>query len=247
LPSLLETAARNLSYRSRDLRLFELRPVFIPRVGEELPEEPLRLGVLLCGRREPDGWAQGAELVDFFDLKGIFEQIAEVLRVPQLRWQMDAGETYLHPGKSAVVYSRNQRLGVLGEVHPQTLAAFAIDVPLYVAEFDLESLLKVAGHFSGIKPLSRFPDLTRDSALLVAEEVSAARLFELFDKVKSKDAEELILFDLYRGKGIDPGLKSMAIRVRYRSPERTLTDEEVNKAHGRLVEMLCKELNAKIR
>ena len=247
LPSLLETAARNLSYRSRDLRLFELRPVFIPRIGAELPDEPLRLGVLLCGRREPDGWAQGAELVDFFDLKGIFEQIAEVLRVPELRWQMDAGETYLHPGKSAVVYSRNQRLGVIGEVHPQTLAAFAIDTPLYVAEFDLESLLQVAGHFAGIKPLSRFPDLTRDSALLVAEEVSAARLFELFAKVKSRDAEELILFDLYRGKGIDPGQKSMAIRVRYRSPERTLTDEEVNKAHGKLVEMLCKELNAKIR
>jgi phenylalanyl-tRNA synthetase beta chain len=77
--------------------------------------------------------------------------------------------------------------------------------------------------------------------------VSIARLFELFDKIKSKDAEELILFDLYRGKGIDPGQKSMAIRVRYRSPERTLTDEEVNKAHGKLVEMLCKELNAKIR
>ena len=186
-------------------------------------------------------------MVDFFDLKGIFEQIAEVLRVPELRWQMDAGETYLHPGKSAVVYSRNQRLGVVGEVHPQTLAAFAIDAPLYVAEFDLESLLQVAGHFAGIKPLSRFPDLTRDSALLVDEEVSAARLFELFAKVKSRDAEELILFDLYRGKGIDPGQKSMAIRVRYRSPERTLTDEEVNKAHGKLVEMLCKELNAKIR
>ena len=247
LPSLLEIAARNLSYRSRDLRLFELRPVFLPRDGEDLPAEPLRLGVLLCGRREPDGWAQGSELVDFFDLKGLFEQIAEVLRVPQLRWELDAGETYLHPGKSAVVYSRNQRLGVIGEVHPQTLAAFSIDTPLYVAEFDLESLFKVAGQFSGIKPLSRFPDLTRDSALLVAEEVSAARLFELFAKVKSKDAEELILFDLYRGKGIDPGQKSMAIRVRYRSPERTLTDEEVNRAHGKLVEMLCKELNAKIR
>lgn len=247
IPSLLETAVRNLSYRSRDLRLFELRPVFIPRNGEELPAEPLRLGVLLCGRRDPDNWAQGAELVDFFDLKGIFEVIAEVLRVPQLRWEMDAGETFLHPGKSAVVYSRNQRLGVIGEVHPHTLAAFAIDTPLYIAEFDLEALFSVAGHFSGIKPLSRFPDLTRDSALLVAEEVSAARLFELFTKIKSKDAEELILFDLYRGKGIDPGLKSMAIRVRYRSPERTLTDEEVNRAHGKLIETLCKELNAKIR
>lgn len=247
IPSLLESAARNLSYRSRDLRLFELRPVFIPRDGEDLPAEPSRLGILLCGRREPEGWAQGSELVDFFDLKGIFEQIAEVLRIPQLRWQMDAGESYLHPGKSAVVYSRRQRLGVIGEVHPQTLAAFAIDSPLYVAEFDLEALFNTAGHSSEIKPLSRFPDLNRDTALLVADEVSAAELFELFAKVKNKDAEELILFDLYRGKGIDPGQKSMAIRVRYRSPERTLTDEEVNRAHGKLVETLCKELNAIIR
>lgn len=247
LPSLLEAAARNLSYRSRDLRLFELRPVFVPRDGEELPDEPLRLGLLLCGRREPDGWGQNGESVDFFDLKGMLEEIAEVLRIPSLRWEKDAGESFLHPGKSAVMFSRNQRIGVLGEVHPQTLAAFAIDSPLYVAELDVEALLKVAGHFAGIKPLSRFPDLTRDSALLVDEEVNASRLFELFDKVKSRDAEDLLIFDIYRGKGIEPGQKSVAIRVRYRSPERTLTDEEVNKAHGKLVEMLCRELNAKIR
>lgn len=247
LPSLLETASRNLSYRSRDLRFFELRPVFIPRQGEELPDEPLRLAILLCGRRRPDSWAQGGEQVDFFDLKGIIEEIAEVLRVPQLRWEMDAGETYLHPGKSAVIYCRKQRLGVLGEVHPQAMAAFAIESPLYVAELDLEALLKVSGQFPGIKPLSRFPDLVRDTALLVSDEVSAARLFEIFDKVKSKDAEELILFDLYRGKGVESGQKSLAIRVRYRSSERTLTDDEVNASHGRLVELLCKELNAKIR
>lgn len=247
VPSLLESAARNLAYRSRDLRLFELRPVFLPRVNEELPDEPLRLGLVLSGRRERDGWAQSGEACDFYDLKGILEKLFDQLRVPGVQWKSDSGEAYLHPGKSAAISCRNQRLGIIGEVHPRTLAAYGIETPLYLAELDLEALFAVSGSFDGIKPLSRFPDLTRDSALLVDDNVAAAQLFEVFAKVRAKDVEELVLFDLYCGKGIPEGKKSMAIRVRYRSAERTLTDDEVNLAHGKLVDSLCKQLGATVR
>lgn len=247
VPSLLETTARNLAYRTRDLALFELRPVFIPRNTDDLPDEPLRLGIVLCGRRQREGWAQTNEMVDFYDLKGMIEQLLDMLNIPGINWKLDAEESYLHPGKSASLMLRHQRLGVVGEVHPRVLLAYDIDAPVYLAEIDLEALFTAAGAFRGVMPLSRFPDLTRDSALLVDEAVSAAQLFELFNKVRCKEAEELVLFDLYRGKGVADGKKSMAIRVRYRSVERTLTDEEINQAHGKLVESLCKQLGAQIR
>jgi len=247
VPSLLETAARNLSYRSRDLHLFELRPVFLPQANEELPKEPLRLGIVLCGRREREGWAQGGDAVDFYDLKGMIEQLVASLHISAVGWRADAGEPYLHPGKSAALLVRNQPVGVLGEVHPRVLASFEIDTPLYLAEIDLDALLAASGRQGKIRPLSRFPDLTRDTALLLNESVTAVQLYEVYNKGKGKDAEELILFDLYRGQGIPEGKKSLAIRVRYRSAERTLTDEEVNTAHGRLVEAFCRQLGATIR
>ncbi|OGR29764.1 MAG: phenylalanine--tRNA ligase subunit beta [Desulfuromonadales bacterium GWC2_61_20] len=242
-PSMLETLARNLAYRTRDLRLFELRPVFLPRAGEELPDEPLRLCLAICGRRTPEGWAQGNDAVDFFDLKGVLETLYRQFRADTITWQADAGEPYLHPGKSATLYSGGVRLGVVGEVHPRTLAAFAIDVPVYLAELELPRLNKHAG----IRPLSRFPDAYRDSALLLDETVTAQQIFELFAKAGSKDAEDLVLFDLYRGPGVPEGKKSVALRVRYRSSEKTLTDEEINAAHGKLVQTLCKKLDATLR
>lgn len=247
VPSLLETAARNLAYRSRDLRLFELRPVFVPLAGEELPSERMRLGAVLSGRREPEGWAQGSEPVDFFDLKGVAEGLLETFRVRGVRWEADAGEPFLHPGKSCRVKSGESLLGLLGEVHPRVLEKFGIDIPIFLLDFDMEALFAVEGGFEGFRPLSRFPDVSRDSAFLVSDEVSAEQIFEAIEGARSKDAESVILFDLYRGAGVPEGKKSLAVRVRYRSAERTLTDEEINRLHGRIVQALAATVGAEIR
>ncbi len=247
VPSLLETVARNLSYRTRDLRLFEVRPVFLPRAGEELPDEKLRLSAVVCGRREPDGWAQGGEAVDFFDLKGLAEELMERFQVGKITWVPDGGEVFLHPGKSCAVYRDDCLLGTLGEVHPRVCQAYDIDLPLFLLDFDLEALFRLVGPVSGLRPLSRYPDVSRDSAFLVDEEISAGQVLEILDQARSKNVEDVVLFDLYRGKGIPEGKKSMAIRVRYRSPERTLTDDEINRIHGRFVEALKKQVGAEIR
>ncbi|MEJ2699101.1 MAG: phenylalanine--tRNA ligase subunit beta, partial [Desulfuromonadales bacterium] len=247
VPSLLETVARNLSYRTRDLRLFELRSVFLPRTGEELPEEKLRLSGVACGRREPEGWSQGGELVDFFDLKGVAEGLLERFQVGKTTWVADAGEAFLHPGKSCCVYRDDCLIGTLGEVHPRVCQAYDIDLPLFLLDFDLEALFLLAGPVQGFRPLSRFPDVSRDSAFLVDEEISAGQILETLDQARGKDVEDIVLFDLYRGKGVPEGKKSLAIRVRYRSPERTLTDDEINRIHGRFVDALRKQVGAEIR
>lgn len=246
VPSLLETVARNLAYRSSDLRLFELRPVFLPQAGEGCKER-LTLTAVACGRRQPEGWAQSAEQIDFYDLKGVVEQLLEVIYVADVKFSVEEPEPYLHPGKSCRLLQGKNLLGSIGEVHPQVLAAFDIDQPVYLLELDVDALLEAAGDFSKFKPLSRYPDVIRDSALLLDESVTAGQVMEIIDRAKVKYIENAVLFDLYTGKGIPEGKKSLAVRVRYRDLEKTLTEEEVVKGHNKLIQSICRQLGAEIR
>jgi len=247
VPSLLETVSRNLAYRSRDLRLFELRPVFLPQAGEELPQERLRLAAVICGRRAPEGWAQGNESVDFFDLKGVLEGLFERFRLDRVDWDSLLREPYLHPGKSCTLKAGKSNLGAIGEVHPGVLENFDIECPVFLLDLDLQALFAEAGSRRSFRALSRYPDVYRDTALLLDESVTARQVFDLLGRVKAKEVEDVVLFDLYRGKGISADKKSLAIRVRYRSAEKTLTDEEISAIHSRIVETLCKNLGAEIR
>lgn len=247
IPSLLETAARNLAYRTGDLALFELRPVFLPVPGEELPREQLRLTALLTGRREPEGWAQQGDTADFFDIKGVVEELLEKLRVKSVQWLPEHAEGFLHPGKSCAVFSGKVPLGTVGEIHPQVLRVFEINQPVMLLDLDADALFAAAGSYPGFRPLSRYPDIERDSAFLVDEAVTARQVFDTLSQVRLKDLESVVLFDVYRGESLPPGKKSLAIRARYRALDRTLTDELVQDLHARLVQAMKKSLGAELR
>ena len=247
VPSLLETVARNLNYRSSDLRLFELRPVFLPGTDAADCVEKLSLTAVMSGRRELEGWAQVSENVDFYDLKGIVEEIIEKLKIDNVSFVTDSGQPYLHPGKSCCLKLKSSVLGFLGEVHPEVLATFDIDQPVYLFELDFEALLAAAGDKIQFKALSKFPDVLRDSALLLDAEVSASQVMEIINRSKIKHFENATIFDIYTGKGVPEGKKSLAIRVRYRAMEKTLTEAEVTKAHDKLIRSLCHQLGAEIR
>lgn len=247
VPSLLETVARNLSYQGRDLRLFEVRPVFLPRAGEELPEEKWRLCAVWCGRREAEGWSQQRADVDFFDLKGLAESLLDSFRVEKLGWLAGGEEPFLHPGKSCRIQAGSRALGTLGEVHPRILEGYDIDLPVYLLDLDLEELFAAAGGAGGFMPLSRFPQVCRDSALLVAEAVTAGQVLEVLQAVRTSIVEDFALFDVYQGPGIPEGKKSLAVRVRYRSAERTLTEEDIQRAHDKLLAALGNRLGAEVR
>jgi len=245
--SLLETAARNLAYRCNDLALFELRPVFHPVAGEELPKETLRLSALLCGRREPEGWAQSSTPADFYDIKGHVEQLLGQLLIGDVQWTAEQSDSFYHPGKSCSVYAGERLIGTLGEVHPAVLRTFDISQPVVLCDLDADAMIDAAGAFPGFTPLSRFPDVERDSAFLVDECVTAQQVFNALRQVRLKDLENIVLFDVYRGKGIPEGKKSLAIRARYRALDRTLTDELTQNLHNKLIKQLSKELGAEIR
>lgn len=247
VPSMLETVARNRAYRSTDLRLFELRPVFQPQDGELLPHESLRLCAAISGRREPLCWARAEESVDFYDLKGQLERLFAGLQLTKVSWEARHSDSFYHPGKSCTVGLASGSVGTLGEVHPQVLKNFSIDQPVFIMDLDLSAVFAEAGVGRPFQAISRFPDICRDSALLVDEEVDAGRVFSVIEEVRGATVEDFTLFDLYRGAGIPQGKKSLAIRVRYRSAEKTLTDEEISAAHERIIAALRKRVGAEIR
>lgn len=247
VPGLLETAAGNLAYRNEDLALFELRPVFGVVDGEELPCEALRLAALICGRRDPEGWAQSSEECDFFDLKGVVEQLLESLWVTDVRWDSQESDCFYHPGKSASVYAGDVLLGTIGEVHPGLSTSYDLNRRVILCDLDLEAVFAKAGSFPGFAPLSRFPDIARDSALLIDDATPVSQVFATLNRVKLKDLESIVLFDVYRGEGVPEGKKSIAIRARYRALDRTLTDDLIQKQHGKLIKSLEKELGAELR
>ena len=247
VPSLLETAARNMAYRSEDLALFELRTVFQPDSGAELPHEGLRLTALLCGRREPQGWAQSADKTDFFDMKGAVEQLLTELRITKVVWQVEHDEPFYHPGKSCALYQGERLLGTLGELHPEVLHNFDLDQSVLLCDLDLEAFFETVGGTVKFQPLSRYPDVQRDSAFLIDADISAQRVFTVLGQVKLKDLESLELFDVYCGEGVPVGKKSLAIRACYRAQDRTLTDELIQNLHGKLIRAMEKQLGAELR
>ena len=246
LPGVLETVARNTSFRTMDLRLFEIRRRYLP-TGEEMPHEPLCIAGALTGSRAETNWCNATEAVDFYDVKGIIENLLESLHISGVTWVADIPEPYYHPGKSCSVMIGRERVGTFGELHPVVQANFEIEKPVYAFELDFAKLVRFSSQKRSITAPSRFPDSTRDIALLAADEVTAERILETVRSVKAKEIEQIEIFDLYRGAGIQEGFKSIAIRIRYRSYERTLTDDEIGSIHAKVIAVLMNKLNVSIR
>jgi phenylalanyl-tRNA synthetase beta chain len=247
LPGVLETVARNISFRSLDLKLFEIRRVYLPTQGNDMPREPLYVAGALTGSRDGLKWNRANEPVDFYDAKGILESLLSQLSVGGVKWVADAPEPFYHPGKSCSIMAGRERIGSVGELHPTVQENFGLDKPVYCFELDFEKVLTLARQKQTISAPSRFPDSTRDIAMLAPVELSAEKIIECIQGVKAKEVEKVDIFDLYLGKGIPEGFKSIAVRIRYRSYERTLTDEEIGRLHGKIVDTLLNKVKVSIR
>ncbi len=247
LPSLLATAAQNISYRELDQRIFELRRIYLPKEGQELPLEPLYLAGLLTGRREVEGWNQAKSPVDFFDAKGILENIFSAIQLTDVLYSAEKPETFYHPGKACSILLGDEPVGSLGELHPDVQEQFGIDQTVYYFELNVEHLVAHSRDITSVSPPSRFPDTIRDIAMLIADEVPFIAVRECIKAVRIKEIEEVGIFDLYRGEHIPAGQKSIAVRLRYRSHDRTLTDEEVVRLHERVIKNLINEIKVTIR
>jgi phenylalanyl-tRNA synthetase beta chain len=229
-----------------DLKLFEIRRRYLP-TAEEMPNEPLCIAGAFTGSRVGTSWSSASEAVDFYDVKGVLENLLELLHIRAVSWVADVPEPYYHPGKSCSVMAGRERIGTFGEIHPTVQANFGIEKPVFAFELDFEKIVTLAHKKRTITAPSRFPDSTRDIALLVADDVQAEQIVSCVNGVKAREIEQVEIFDLYRGAGIQEGFKSIAIRVRYRSYERTLTDDEIGTIHTRVIAALVNKLNVSVR
>jgi phenylalanyl-tRNA synthetase beta chain len=224
-----------------------MRRVYLPVAGEDMPREPLCIVGSITGSRDGDGWSRPNEQVDFFDVKGIVETVLDSLGIGGISWPTDTLEPYYHPGKACRILAGRECIGSIGEVHPVVQKNFEIEKPVYCFELDFEKLVKLYRTKVTITAPSRFPDSSRDVAMLVPEELAAVKVVECIKAVKAKEIESVQIFDVYRGKGVPDGQKSVAVRVRYRSYERTLAEEEISALHKKIIDNLTDKLKVTLR
>lgn len=248
LISLLGNAVNNARYTNRQLT-FEIGSVYLPREGQQLPDEPRRLGLLLTGSRGVNSWAGGAvtDNMDFFDLKGIVEGLLDGLHVEGASYAR-SNHPSLHPGRSAQLSVGGKVIGDFGELHPLVSKTFGLSAaPVLVAEFDLDGLLDVVNSTNELVPLPTTPPVLQDIALVVNEETPASSVEAVIVKAGGSLLKGVTLFDVYRGDPIPAGQKSLAYNLVYQTEEKTLKDEEVASVHKKIVKAAERELGAKLR
>ncbi len=241
--SLLETLAANLRHRQgRLVALFETARVFLPR-PDDLPQEVECLAAVLSGSR-PDRWGHPSEVpVDFFDAKACLDLLCDRLGLTPT--YVDAEDFTLLPGRSAEVRLEDQRVGLLGQVHPRVAAAFDIQQDVFLLELNLEALLPYTGKPRRYQPLSRFPTVEEDIAIVVDEAVPAVDVQAVIEG--SPLVRRATLFDVYTGPPVPSGKKSLAYSVAYQSFEHTLTDAEVQRERRRILDRLSHQVGAVLR
>ncbi len=240
LPSMCEVMARNYNNRNAAVCLFELGSEYIPN-GGELPDEPVRLSV----------GAYGGDM-DFYGIKGIVDSMLKNIGVEDFEYAactdpaVFAEAEAFHPGRCAVITKDGKAIGIVGELHPETLENYGIGVKAYAAKMNVTELLDIANAVKTYKPLPKFPAAVRDLAIVCDENLPVAELEKAIKRAVGNTLESVTLFDVYKGKQIAEGKKSVAYSIAMRSHEGTLTDEQSDAAVKRVLKELEK-LGAELR
>lgn len=241
IPSMLEVLSRNYNNRNDKAKLFEISKEYLPTSPDKLPLEPDRLTVGMYGGD-----------VDFYDLKGIIETLLSSLGIKDCEYvrasDSDAfGESCsFHPGRSAVIIKDNKALGILGEIHPEVAANYEIGAKTYVAKLNITDMFDAAETEISYKPLPKFPATTRDLSLICDDDLPAGDIEKTIKKAAGKLLENVTLFDVYKGKQIAEGKKSISYSISMRSYDGTLTDEQADSVMKKVLKAL-ESIGAELR
>jgi len=255
LNSVLEIAADNSKHHQR-IQLFEVGQTYlpVPATGEtntELPDEKRRLAIVMTGVRETISWLPVDEsLVDFFDLKGITESILQGLHIKDTVYLPTESPIY-YPGRVAELVVNGQHIGLLGQLHPLIVEAYDFkivdDQPILAADFDLDLLLNQIFEGHTTQAVSRFPAVQQDIALVVDEHIPADKIAMLIAQTGKPLLVDVTLFDVFKGKQLGAGKKSLAYSLTFQSPKQTLNDKAVAKQQTKIIKRLERELGARLR
>jgi len=249
LPNLLNSVALNRKRGTRNVQLYEIGTVFSTADGRKQPKEVETVCAVLCGSWNRLGWNMPVTELDFFDAKGVVETVLRELGIDRARFVVpeDTAYPYLQPGRMAELHLGGRSIGVIGELHPSSLEAFDIDEPVICFELQCKPLFKAAKDLEEVHMPSKFPSIEFDIALLVDAEVTAESITQRIESFGKKTfLSSVHLFDVYEGKGVPEGQKSLAFKLSYRS-DRTLTTEEVEPQHEKILASLQKSTGATLR
>lgn len=255
IPSLLEVLSNNSRVGTQDVHIFELGKVYLPRENEKLPDERPTLGIALMGSNWAGRWGLDKELArsDFFALKGIVGHLLENFGIPSAEYRPVSNGAVspvvrvFHPGRCAEVLVEDISLGFLGEVHPEVAEAFSLSQRVYLTELQFDQIAAQSCLARRYQSLRRFPIVGRDVAMIVSQAAAAEAVQQTITDAGGELVESVTLFDVYEGKNIEPGQRSLAFSIHFRAPDRTLTDEEVDNCLARIKDALRQKAGATIR
>ncbi|MDI6604543.1 MAG: phenylalanine--tRNA ligase subunit beta [Thermoanaerobacteraceae bacterium] len=237
LPSMLNVAYTNYSRKVSDFGVFELSKVFIPK---ELPlkELPTEIKMAVIGMYGKD--------INYYSIKGIIEALFDKMNIRNVKYRRSENQLY-HPGRSADIIVNNEKVGVIGQLHPDIIESYDIQSEVYAGELKIDTIIDMADMNKKYSPLPKYPAVERDISILLDKEIFAYDIEETIRRIGGKIIDDVRLFDVYTGENIPEDKKSIAFSIWYRSYEKTLTDAEVNKVHDKIVEELKRKFHAELR
>ena len=245
LPNLLEVAARNLNFKIENIRIFEIGKIFL-QTGDGAVSERLQMGGLMAGYRDQPAWGTRPAEVDFFDVRGVLECYLE--QVLDRKFSVRNIQTSIYkPGSSAQILVDGDPIGTFGELWSEILSKLDIKTPAFAFLLDFDLLLKYWRTSRQVRPSPRYPAVERDIALVLRDEVPAEAIVEAIRATDPPLIETAVPFDLYRGDQVPEGHKSLALSLKFRSPERTLREEEVDELCQRILARLARNFRARLR
>ena len=227
LNGMLNSLSTNYNRRNKNVRLYEMSNVYLPKEGEQLPDERVQFILGMFGNG------------DFFDLKGVVEEFYEKVGLKKpVSYDPKAGKPFLHPGRQANMIYDGVVIGYLGEVHPEVADNYDIGERAYVAVLDMPEIVARASFDVKYTGIAKYPAVTRDISMIMKKEVLAGQIEEIIRKNAGQYLESFKLFDIYEGAQIQEGHKSMAYSISFRAKDRTLEDKDVQKAMDKILKVL---------
>ncbi len=244
--SLLDACQKNLSRQEKDLKLFELGKAFYSRGTEALPEEQGLLAAVWTGARRPASWHEKRSPCDFYDIKGVLESLFSDLRIGDVTWRATPVDrcAFTRPGQSATIHAADVELGVVGEIKESIRKQYDIGQNVFAFEIVTDRLFGLVPEDFNFSPVPRFPATSRDMTLIIDETLPAGDIVQKIGEMNVDIIENILVFDVYSGKPIKAGKKSVSIRITYRSHDKTLEEEPVSALHQEITEKLITEFGA---
>ncbi|MFO7887202.1 MAG: phenylalanine--tRNA ligase subunit beta [Eubacteriales bacterium] len=233
MPNMLKVISKNSNYGIKEGMLFESGNTF-EKSEKTIPNEIRKVSIGMYGN------------YDFYSLKGVVENLLDKFGF-KYKFKVEKNISSFHPGRTAKIFSNNIEIGLLGEIHPDVRENYEIDERTYLAEIDIHKILEHKTEEKTYKEIAKYPSVTRDISIVVDEDILVGDIIEEVEGMSIDNLEKIEMFDIYRGKNIDDGKKSLAYTMIFRSSDKTLLEEEVNTNYDKILERLKKTFNAKLR